>query len=165
RYDLVQRPSRVRPWRQLLETWRARTIIRAAHTAVALLVLAASLHAQSDTGRADSTRAAQTSASLTATGIAPAPPPTAVPFPVGERLVYGARYGPFGVGTATMEVAGVDTIRSVEAVHFRFLIDGGALWYHSAPPSIRNRKCTASTLRMVSTPATSMVAVPTPKGP
>jgi hypothetical protein len=53
-----------------------------------------------------------------------------VPFAVGERLVYGARYGPFSVGTATMEVAGVDTIRAVEAVHFRFLIDGGALWYH-----------------------------------
>lgn len=122
RYDLVQRPSRVRPWRQLLDTWRARTIIRAAHTAAALLVIAASLCAQSDTSRADSTRAATTSPSD--------PPPTAVPFPVGERLVYGARYGPFNVGTATMEVAGVDTIRAVEAVHFRFLIDGGALWYH-----------------------------------
>ena len=129
RYDLVQRPSRVRPWHQLLETWRARTVIRAAHTAVVLLVLAASLRAQSDTGRADSTRAAA-SGSLTATATTPAPPPTAVPFPVGERLVYGARYGPFSVGTATMEVAGVDTIRAVEAVHFRFLIDGGALWYH-----------------------------------
>ena len=129
RYDLVQRPSRVRPWHQLLETWRARTVIRAAHTAVVLLVLAASLRAQSDTGRADSTRAAA-SGSLTATATTPAPPTTAVPFPVGERLVYGARYGPFSVGTATMEVAGVDTIRAVEAVHFRFLIDGGALWYH-----------------------------------
>jgi len=129
RYDLVQRPSRVRPWHQLLETWRARTVIRAARTAVVLLVLAASLRAQSDTGRADSTRAAA-SGSLTATATTPAPAPTAVPFPVGERLVYGARYGPFSVGTATMEVAGVDTIRAVEAVHFRFLIDGGALWYH-----------------------------------
>jgi len=129
RYDLVQRPSRVRPWHQLLETWRARTVIRAARTAVVLLVLAASLRAQSDTGRADSTRAAA-SGSLMATATTPAPPPTAVPFPVGERLVYGARYGPFSVGTATMEVAGVDTIRAVEAVHFRFLIDGGALWYH-----------------------------------
>jgi len=129
RYDLVQRPSRVRPWHQLLETWRARTVIRAARTAVVLLVLAASLRAQSDTGRADSTHAAA-SGSLTATATTPAPPPAAVPFPVGERLVYGARYGPFSVGTATMEVAGVDTIRAVEAVHFRFLIDGGALWYH-----------------------------------
>jgi len=129
RYDLVQRPSRVRPWHQLLETWRARTVIRAAHTAVVLLVLAASLRAQSDTSRADSTHATA-SGSLTATATTPTPAPTAVPFPVGERLVYGARYGPFSVGTATMEVAGVDTIRAVEAVHFRFLIDGGALWYH-----------------------------------
>src|SRR5256885_5068965 len=53
-----------------------------------------------------------------------------LPFPVGERLVYGARYGPFSVGTATMQVAGIDTIRGVETVHFVFLIDGGALWYH-----------------------------------
>jgi hypothetical protein len=134
RYDLVQRPSRVRPWRRLLEAWRARTIIRAAHTAVALLVIAASLCAQSDTGRTDSTHAASaaraSSGSVTAAATTPVSAPTAVPFAVGERLVYGARYGPFSVGTATMEVAGVDTIRHVEAVHFRFLIDGGALWYH-----------------------------------
>ena len=128
RYDLVQRPSRVRPWRQLLAAWRARPIIRAAHIAAVVLVIAGALRAQSDTGRADSTRAA--SATLAATATTPAPSPTAVPFTVGERLVYGARYGPFSVGTATMEVAGIDTIRAVEAVHFRFLIDGGALWYH-----------------------------------
>src|SRR5205823_5485442 len=114
RYDLVQRPSRVRPWRQLLEAWQARAIIRAARTAAALLVIATS----------------PASGSVTASATAPAPAPTAVPFPVGERLVYGARYGPFSVGTATMVVAGVDTIRAEEAVHFRFLIDGGALWYH-----------------------------------
>jgi Protein of unknown function (DUF3108)/Glycosyl transferase family 2 len=133
RYDLVQRPSRIRPWRQLLETWRARPIIRAAHTAVAVLVIAASLRAQSDTGRTDTTHAPPppaASATLTATATTAPPPPAAVPFAVGERLVYGARYGPFSVGTATMEVASVDTIRGVEAVHFRFLIDGGALWYH-----------------------------------
>src|SRR5712691_9586090 len=55
RYDLVQRPSRVRPWRQLLEAWRARSVIRAARTAVALLLIAIGLHAQSDTAsRTDS---------------------------------------------------------------------------------------------------------------
>src|SRR5207248_2493406 len=99
RYDLVQRPSRVRPWRQLLDAWRARPIIRAAHTAAALLVIAASLGAQSDTARPDSSRAVGT----VAIG-AVVPAAMAVPFPVGERLVYGARYGPFSVGTATMEV-------------------------------------------------------------
>src|SRR5581483_1051915 len=65
----------------------------------------------------------------------PAPPPpaagpAAVSFPVGERLVYQARYGPFNVGTATLEVAGIDTLRGIETVHFVFRIEGGALWYH-----------------------------------
>jgi Protein of unknown function (DUF3108)/Glycosyl transferase family 2 len=126
RYDLVQRPSRVRPWRQLLEAWRARSVIRAARTVVAVLFIAVGLHAQSDSAaRRDSTRRDSTR-SDTAT----VTPAVAVPFPVGERLVYGARYGPFSVGTATMQVAGIDTIRGVETVHFVFLIDGGALWYH-----------------------------------
>src|SRR5467141_3260085 len=39
---------------------------------------------------------------------APAPPPPPpVPFHVGERLRYQAKYGIFNVGTATMEVAGL----------------------------------------------------------
>ena len=131
RYDLVQRPSRVRPWRQLLDAWRARSVIRAARTAVALLLIAAALRAQSDTARKDSTRTDSPGSSfLPAMAIVPPPPAVTVPFPIGERLVYGARYGPFSVGTATMQVAGIDTIRGVEAVHFVFLIDGGALWYH-----------------------------------
>jgi len=130
RYDLVQRPSRVRPWRQLLEAWRARSVIRAARTALALLLISVGLHAQSDTAsRTDSS--GTDPASFTALpAMTTIPPPVAVPFTVGERLVYGARYGPFSVGTATMRVAGIDTIRGVEAVHFVFLIDGGALWYH-----------------------------------
>jgi len=132
RYDLVQRPSRIRPWRQLLEAWRARSVIRAARTVVALVLMAVGLHAQSDTAsRPDSTRTDSASvSSLSAMAIVTPPAPVAVPFPVGERLVYGARYGPFSVGTATMQVAGIDTIRGVETVHFVFLIDGGALWYH-----------------------------------
>ncbi len=141
RYDLAQRPSRVRPWRQLLAAWRARPVIRAARTAVALLLIAIDLHAQSDSARRDSTRAdsanpnSRSATAIVTPSAPPAPPappasPAAVPFPVGERLVYGARYGPFSVGTATMQVAGIDTIRGIEAVHFVFLIDGGALWYH-----------------------------------
>jgi hypothetical protein len=130
RYDLVQRPSRVRPWHQLLQAWRARAVIRAARTAVALLLIAVGLHAQSDTAsRTDSTPMNSTTSGGT-TAPATATPPAGVRFPVGERLVYGARFGPFSVGTATMQVAGIDTVRGVEAVHFVFLIDGGALWYH-----------------------------------
>jgi len=44
--------------------------------------------------------------------------------------VYGARFGPFSVGGATMEVAGIDTVRGMETVHFVFHVSGGALWYH-----------------------------------
>jgi hypothetical protein len=134
RYDLVQRPSRVKPWRQLLAAWRARPIIRAARTVTVLLLLATALRAQSDTVRADSTRCASAPGVAVATAAAaattPVARPVAVPFAVGERLVYQAKYGLFNVGTATLQVAGVDTVRGVEAVHFVFLIEGGALWYH-----------------------------------
>src|SRR5213082_2828787 len=61
RYDLVQRPSRVHPWRQLLAAWRARAVIRGARTSVvALAVAAAALGAQSDSARSDSARADST---------------------------------------------------------------------------------------------------------
>src|SRR5947199_387471 len=100
----------------------------ARRTVVAGLFMAVGLQAQSDTAsRTDSTR---TDSAKVADTTARTAAPVGVPFPVGERLVYGARYGPFSVGTATMQVAGIDTIRGVETVHFVFLIDGGALWYH-----------------------------------
>jgi hypothetical protein len=115
RYDLKQRPSRVKPWHQLVAAWRARGVIRAARTAVALVaLLAAPLFGQDPAH-----------ATLPVAAAVPA-----VPFPVGERFTYGAKYGIFSVGTAIMEVAGIDTIRGKEAVHLQFRISGGALWYH-----------------------------------
>jgi hypothetical protein len=123
RYDLRQRPSRIRPWATLLAAWRARPVIRAAGgAAVALMALAGPLDSQ------DSARAG-TSVTATAAAV-PAPVRESVAFPIGERLRYSAKYGPFSVGEATMEVAGLDTIRGVETVRFRFHIKGGALWYH-----------------------------------
>jgi len=44
-----------------------------------------------------------------------------------ERLVYGP-IRPLSVGTGTMRVA--DRHDRGVSVHFVFLIDGGALWYH-----------------------------------
>ena len=89
RYDLQQRPSRVRPWHQLLAAWRGRSVIRAARGAAVALALVvapppAPLAGQ-DSGHA----------SLPAVAAVPA-----VPFPVGERMTYGAKYGIFSVGTA-----------------------------------------------------------------
>src|SRR5207248_250811 len=80
-------------------------------TVVAVLFMAVGLQAQSDTAsRTDSTR---TDSAKVADTTARTAAPVGVPFPVGERLVYGARYGPFSVGTATMQVAGIDTKRAV----------------------------------------------------
>jgi uncharacterized protein DUF3108/glycosyl transferase family 2 len=131
RYDLVQRPSRVRPLTQLFAAWRARPAIRAArHAGAALLFCAFGLQAQSDS--TDRPRAPD-SAAATADTTAAKPPspraPVAVPFPVGERFTYQARYGPFSVGEATMEVAAIDTVRGTETVRLVFQIVGRALWY------------------------------------
>jgi hypothetical protein len=118
RYDLRQRPSRLKPWHQLVAAWRARHAVRAARGVALLALLLAPL--PRPLGGQDSTRA-----TLPIGAVA-----SAVPFPVGERLTYGAKYGLFSVGTAVMEVMGIDTVRGVETAHFQFRISGGALWYH-----------------------------------
>jgi uncharacterized protein DUF3108/glycosyl transferase family 2 len=124
RYDLKQRPSRSNPWQQLLAAWRSRGLISTARKGVLVLTLLAA-------GR--SLRAQDTLCTGVLTGSpasASASPTPAVPFPVGERFTFGARYGIFSVGSATMEVMGIDTVHRTETVHIRFRITGGALWYH-----------------------------------
>jgi hypothetical protein len=124
RYDLRQRPSRSSPWQQLLGAWRSRGLVNAARkTAATLLVLALLAAAQALVAQ----DTIVCTGKIVCTGSHPAP---AVPFPVGERLTFGARYGIFSVGSATMEVMGLDSVRGVETVHIRFRITGGALWYH-----------------------------------
>jgi len=124
RYDLRQRPSRSSPWQQLLGAWRSRGLVSAARkTAATLLVLALLAAAQALVAQ----DTIVCTGKIVCTGSHPAP---AVPFPVGERLTFGARYGIFSVGSATMEVMGLDSVRGVETVHIRFRITGGALWYH-----------------------------------
>ena len=115
RYDRRERPSRVRPLAALRDAWRARGVVRHAARAAAtgvLLALAVPAWAQPQ-------------------GAPPSPPATvsAVPFAIGERLTYNARFGVFNVGTATLEVAGLDTTRGEETVHLSFHIQGAALWY------------------------------------
>jgi glycosyltransferase involved in cell wall biosynthesis len=119
RYDLKQRPSRTTPWQQLLAAWRSRGLISAARKAALILVLALPAAGQS--------LGAQNGV---CTGVIAGSSAPAVPFPVGERLTFGARYGIFSVGTAVMEVMGIDTVRGVETVRIQFRISGGALWYH-----------------------------------
>ncbi|MGH7700197.1 MAG: DUF3108 domain-containing protein [Gemmatimonadales bacterium] len=116
RYDLRRRPSRANPWHELAAAWRARPLIRAAKgVATALALVGSALAAQTPTRPGDSTAAR--------------PVPTPFAFPVGERMQYQAKYGPFNVGQALLEVAAIDTVRGVESVRLRFDIEGGALWY------------------------------------
>ena len=123
RYDLRQRPSRSSPWQQLLGAWRSRGLVSAARKTAATLLVVALL----TTAQALVAQDTICTGKIVCSGSHPAP---AVPCPVGERLSFGARYGIFSVGSAVMEVIGVDTVRGVEAVHIRFRITGGALWYH-----------------------------------
>lgn len=50
-------------------------------------------------------------------------------FPVGETQVYQAKLSFITVGTATMQVVGIDTIRGEPTLHFRFLIESSSLIY------------------------------------
>lgn len=47
-----------------------------------------------------------------------------LPFSVGERLEYTAKFGILSVGSAGIEVASIDTLRGLPAYHFRFTLDG-----------------------------------------
>jgi len=58
------------------------------------------------------------------------PAPQNVPFGVGERLDYEVKFGlrllpEVRVGSASMEVAGIDTVRGREAWHTEFVVRGG----------------------------------------
>ncbi|MGD8726957.1 MAG: DUF3108 domain-containing protein [Gemmatimonadales bacterium] len=50
-------------------------------------------------------------------------------FPVGETLVYDARFGFLDLGDGLMHVAGIDTIRGVPSLHLVFRLRGGSFFY------------------------------------
>jgi hypothetical protein len=61
----------------------------------------------------------------------PRPPETAPPYPfgVGESLQFSAKLGFLRLGTGTMEVARIDTVRGTPSFHFRFALEGGNALY------------------------------------
>jgi hypothetical protein len=65
---------------------------------------------------------AQTSTSTTTT-------PVSRPFVPGERLSYDVYFGAIKVGTGSMEVRGVDTVRGRSAYHTVFQVNGGIPFY------------------------------------
>lgn len=58
------------------------------------------------------------------------PPMAAVPFSVGEELVFHAKFGMLSAGTARMRVDGIDTVRGRPAYHVTFSVDGGIPFFH-----------------------------------
>jgi len=65
---------------------------------------------------------------------APAPPAVApsrpdYPFAVGEKLSYSAKLGMLTLGSATLEVISLDTIRGVESFRLRFRLKGKNAFY------------------------------------
>ena len=56
-------------------------------------------------------------------------PPAAYPFVVGEKLSYSAKLGMLTLGSATLEVASMDTVRGVESLRLRFRLKGKTAFY------------------------------------
>lgn len=52
-----------------------------------------------------------------------------VPFMVGERLTYDVKFGPIKVGSGSMEVSALDTVRDRTAWHVTFRVKGGTFFY------------------------------------
>ena len=59
----------------------------------------------------------------------PAKPPADFPFTVGEKLSYSAKLGMLTLGSGTLEVASVDTVRGVESFRLRFRLQGKTMFY------------------------------------
>jgi hypothetical protein len=60
---------------------------------------------------------------------AAAPPVADYPFGVGEKLSYSAKLGMLTLGSATLEVVSLDTIRGVESFRLRFRLRGKNAFY------------------------------------
>jgi hypothetical protein len=60
----------------------------------------------------------------------PAPTkPTSHPFAVGEKLSYSAKLGMLNLGSGSLEVASLDTVRGVESYRLRFRLRGNNAFY------------------------------------
>jgi hypothetical protein len=59
----------------------------------------------------------------------PVTPPASYPFVVGEKLSYSAKLGMLTLGSGTLEVASIDTVRGVESFRLRFRLRGKTAFY------------------------------------
>ena len=70
-----------------------------------------------------------TSTTQAQTGTGTATTPVSRPFVPGERLAYDVYFGAIKVGTGSMEVRGIDTVRGRPAYHTAFQLNGGIPFY------------------------------------
>jgi Protein of unknown function (DUF3108) len=59
----------------------------------------------------------------------PVTPIASYPFAVGEKLSYSAKLGMLTLGSGTLEVAGIDTVRGVESFRLKFRLQGKTMFY------------------------------------
>ena len=71
----------------------------------------------------------QGSAQAVAQGPPLEPPRPAYPWAVGEKLTYSAKLGMLSLGSGTLEVARIDTVRGAESFRFRFRLQGKTIIY------------------------------------
>ena len=66
-------------------------------------------------------------------GSTPSTPPSRAadqyPFAVGETLTYSAKLGMLTLGSGTLQVAGIDSVRGVETFRLRFRLQGKTVFY------------------------------------
>jgi hypothetical protein len=61
--------------------------------------------------------------------LSPPAEPASYPFAVGEKLSYTAKLGMLTLGSGTLEVAALDTVRGVESFRLRFRLKGKTMFY------------------------------------
>jgi len=66
---------------------------------------------------------------LAVQAVLPSTPPASYPFAVGEKLSYTAKLGMLTLGSGTLEVAALDTVRGVESFRLRFRLKGKTMFY------------------------------------
>jgi hypothetical protein len=59
----------------------------------------------------------------------PSPAAAAYPFAVGETLTYSAKLGMLTLGSGTLQVAALDSVRGVETFRLRFRLQGKTIFY------------------------------------
>jgi hypothetical protein len=68
-------------------------------------------------------------AAIQAASPEPPAPDISPPFTVGEKLSYSAKLGMLNLGSGSLEVAGIDTVRGVESYRLRFRLKGRNAFY------------------------------------